>query len=104
MDTLTREILKREMQAYAKKGFNGYGILMANDAEDYWAVVYFSDFRGQHIVDAGIAVRLQDELIIIEHDANDKILLDALLQAGIPREKIILAYAGEPAPEPIISH
>ncbi|MBX3063608.1 MAG: hypothetical protein U0528_14555 [Anaerolineae bacterium] len=26
-------------------------------------------------------------------------LIDALVQAGIPRDKIILAFAGEPVPE-----
>jgi hypothetical protein len=30
---------------------------------------------------------------------NNKPLIDALVQAGIPRAQIILAYAGENAPE-----
>jgi hypothetical protein len=44
-------------------------------------------------------VRIVDDLIIVERDQNDKILKDALIQAGVPREKIILAYSGEPVPE-----
>jgi hypothetical protein len=40
-------------------------------------------------------VRIIDNHIIIDHDANNKSLVDALEQAGIPREQIVLAYAGE---------
>ena len=39
--------------------------------------------------------------IVIERDVNDKPLVDALLQAGIPRKQIVLAYAGEPVNEPV---
>jgi len=35
--------------------------------------------------------------IIIERDMNDKPLVEALLQAHIPRQHIVLAYAGESA-------
>jgi hypothetical protein len=31
---------------------------------------------------------------------TNKKLVDALVQAGIPRQQIILAYAGESIPEP----
>jgi len=55
--------------------------------------------RKKRFARMGLLVRLVRNRIIIEHDMNDKILLDALLQAGIPREMIILAYAGEPVPE-----
>jgi hypothetical protein len=34
-----------------------------------------------------------------EEDPTDKKLVDALLQRGIPREQIVLAYAGEPIPD-----
>jgi hypothetical protein len=37
--------------------------------------------------------------IVIDHDANSDPLVEALLEAGIPRDQIVLAYAGEPAPE-----
>lgn len=30
---------------------------------------------------------------------HNKPLVEALVQAGIPREKIVLAYAGEPVPQ-----
>jgi hypothetical protein len=46
-----------------------------------------------------IVVHLRGDTLIIEHDDNDRPLVDALVRAGIPRSKIILAYAGEPVPE-----
>jgi sulfur carrier protein ThiS len=44
-------------------------------------------------------VRIAGDKIVIEEDMIDTKVLDTLLQAGIPREKIILAYNGEPVPE-----
>lgn len=34
-------------------------------------------------------------------DMNNQPPVDALVQAGLPRERIILAYAGEPVPESV---
>lgn len=45
-----------------------------------------------------IALLVGDK-IIIEEDGTDKPLVDALLQRGVPRDQIILAYRGEQAPE-----
>jgi hypothetical protein len=39
-----------------------------------------------------------DDTVIIEHDTTDRPLWKELVRAGIPREQIILAYAGEEAP------
>jgi sulfur carrier protein ThiS len=46
-----------------------------------------------------LLVRILGETVVVERDQNDKPLVDALAQAGIPRSKIILAYAGEAVPE-----
>jgi hypothetical protein len=37
--------------------------------------------------------------VVIEQDVNDKPLVDALVQNGLHREQIVLAYAGEVVPE-----
>ena len=36
----------------------------------------------------------------IEREGNDKPLVDTLLQARIPRQQIVQAYAGEPVEAP----
>ncbi|MCU0515000.1 MAG: XisI protein [Anaerolineae bacterium] len=48
-----------------------------------------------------VLVRIVGDRVVIEEDNTDRPLWQRLLQQGIPREKIILAYAGEPVPDPI---
>jgi hypothetical protein len=61
-------------------------------------VGYLPDMR---MVDVGLIVRVVGDRIIIERDVNDKPLVDALLQANISRQQIVLAYAGEPVEESV---
>lgn len=46
-----------------------------------------------------VLARIVGDKVVIEEDAADKKLIDALLQRGIPRSQIILAYSGEPIPD-----
>lgn len=46
-----------------------------------------------------VLARVVGDKVVIEEDNTDKKLIDALRQRGIPREQIILAYAGEPIPD-----
>ena len=81
-----REMLTEEMKLYAVDAVNGITLLTQSTDKSVFA-------------DASLIARIVDDCIIIEHDQNDKPLVDALVQAGIPRAQIILAYAGEPIPE-----
>ena len=54
--------------------------------------------NGQRFVNTGILVRIEGDIIIIERDQSDKQVVDALVQHGVPRERIICAYTGEPLP------
>jgi hypothetical protein len=100
MDSL-RETLREAMMGYAVKGYNGVSYLTHSDDEQLFTVVGFGNVHGKRIVDLGLVARLVDDKIVIERDINDKILADALLQAGIPREQIVLAYAGEKVEEAV---
>src|SRR5437764_1171020 len=97
MDILST--LKQVMSGYAKPGFNSMGYLTSSDDQKVFAVVYVSKQRGQHMADAGLIARLKGDCIVIDHDSNDKPLVDALTQAGIPRDHIVLAYASEASGE-----
>lgn len=94
MDTL-KAIVKREVAGYAGKVLNGVSFFLTNEADDVFVVVDIAQFRGHHIAESGLIVRLVGDQVVIEQDTNSKPLVDALLQAGVPREKIVLAYAGE---------
>jgi hypothetical protein len=98
MDSL-KEMVRQVVAGYAGKGLNGVSYLTQSDDRSVFTVTDFARIRGKHISGVSLMVRIVDDLIIVERDQNDKILLDALIQAGIPREKIILAYSGEPVPE-----
>jgi hypothetical protein len=98
MDSLN-EILKREMKWYAGPGLNSLAYLLSDDDAQIYAVNAFE--YPIHDLPAGIVVmaRIVGDTIIIEEDATDKPLVHRLEAAGIPREKIVLAYAGEALPE-----
>ena len=98
MDRL-KEILLQELEQYAGEALNGYLYLTKDDTETVFAVVSIARIREKRVVEAGVVVKLEANLIIIERDISNKPLVDALVQNGIPREQIILAYAGEAIPE-----
>ena len=96
MDTL-KATLRMAMTAYARKGLNSQSYLTHSDDETIFSIVTVMSGKTESFL--SMLVRLLPETIVIEHDQNSKPLVDALVQAGIPREQIILAYAGEPVPE-----
>ncbi len=94
MDTL-REALGQAMVGYAGEALNGYSYLTSSVDHQVFAVVSIARLRDQRIVDASLIARIVNESIVIEQDINDKLLVDALIAAGVPRARIVLAYAGE---------
>ena len=90
-----QEIVSEVIRGYAVAGLNGVSYLVQSEDKTVMAVLGVAQVREQHIADASIITRLQDDRVIIEQDKTNKPLVDALVQAGIPREKIVLAYAGE---------
>lgn len=98
MDTL-KEIIHREVASYVGRGANGYSYLIENPEQTAWTVVFILNLDGKRIARTGLIVRFWNDQVLIEQDTNEPPLVDALVQAGIPRSQIILAYAGEPAPE-----
>ncbi|HRF95980.1 MAG TPA: element excision factor XisI family protein, partial [Aggregatilineales bacterium] len=63
-------------------------------------VVFIPDYNPSRPQKPGVVVSAQihQDTIIIDADTTDRPLYEALMGAGIPREKIILAYAGEKLP------
>ncbi|MBV9281417.1 MAG: XisI protein [Chloroflexi bacterium] len=68
---------------------------MHNDDRTVMTIILVGDLRGQHFAVTSLVARIADGHIVIEHDINDKPVADALVAAGVPRQQIILAYAGE---------
>jgi len=100
MDSL-KTTVEKVIESYTGEGPNGYAYLSQDTAKGVYTVFSVGYIKKQRSVDANLIVRLLGDKIIIERDMNDKTLMDALLQAGISRQQIIVAYAGEPAPEAV---
>lgn len=96
-----KSILISELNAYAGKAFNGEVYLTSNADQNRFVVTAVGQVKGERVVNTSLMVQLADNRVIIDQDTNSKPLVDALLQAGIPRQQIILAYAGEPVPETV---
>ncbi len=95
MDRLI-ETLRTVLEGYTGEALNGYSYLTESRDSTVFTVVSIGYLSDKRIVDAGLIVRVVGDRIIIERDVNDKPLVDALLQAHVPRHQIVLAYAGEP--------
>ena len=95
MDTLACS-LESVMSGYAGHDLNGESFLTRSDDGSILTVISIGDLPGQHFAVTSLAARVTDGRIVIDADINDKPLVDALVAAGVPRDKIVLAYAGEP--------
>lgn len=72
----------------------------ADDVQQVYAVNMLDESNRQQDAIAAVIARVQGDLVIIEEDLTDRPLVDRLVAAGVPRDKIIMAYMGEPVPEP----
>jgi len=93
--------LRQVLEGYTGEALNGYSYLTENKDGTVFSVVSVGYLPDKRMVDVGLIVRVVGDRIIIERDVNDKPLVDALLQANISRQQIVLAYAGEPVEESV---
>jgi XisI protein len=95
------EITREEVAKYAGKGRGANIILfpLLDDARQVYAVNAVDYPTREEVAMVVVLARVVGDKVVIEEDTTDKKLVDALLQRGIPRNQIILAYAGEPIPD-----
>ncbi len=99
MDNL-KDILREEVAGYAGSGRGANIRLFAilDDERQTYAVNAVRHPEKNRPAGVVVLARIADDKIIIEEDRTDRPLADALIQRGVPRDQIILAYAGEPIP------
>lgn len=100
MDIL-KQILREEVQKYAASGRGANILLFAilDDEQSIYAVNAVDYPNRQDVAGVVILARFVGNMIVIEEDMTDKKLVEALMQRGILRDQIILAYDGEPIPD-----
>ncbi len=94
MDRL-KHTLQTAMSGYSGNGYHETSYLLMSSGENVFAILSVGEENGHQFAETTLAARLINDHILIEKDTNDKPLVDALVQAGIPRQQIVLAYAGE---------
>lgn len=100
MDSLSK-IVRQEVEKYTGggRGANIKLFALLDDVNQIYAVNTVGYPERKRPANVMVLARVMGDSVIIEEDRTDKPLVDALIQAGIPRQQIILAYAGEAVPE-----
>ncbi|MBZ0318540.1 MAG: XisI protein [Anaerolineae bacterium] len=93
------DVVKQEMKTYAGSGTHTKLYAISDDAAQIYAVNVVDTSPQPRPARVVIMARIVDETVIIEADTTDRPLVRRLVAAGIPREKILLAYTGERPPE-----
>ena len=94
-----QQTVRQVVAGYAGKVLNGYSYLTQSEDGNVSTEVDVAQVKGKRVAGVSLVVRIVGDKVIVERDQNDKLIVDALMQAGIKREDIILAYAGEDVPE-----
>jgi XisI protein len=91
------EITRQEVVRYAGNAHQARLFPILDDTSQTYAVVIIEDDPAARPAWVVVMARVVGDKILIEEDASlDKPLVDALVvNGGIPREQIVLAYAGE---------
>jgi hypothetical protein len=93
--------LKQAMTQYTGPGANLHGFLMSDEQHQIYAVNIIDHPVRRYKPSMILLARIVGDKVIIETDNTDKPLVEALIEQGLARQQIILAYAGESSdPEP----
>ena len=98
MDTVAEltQTVQNAVEDYAKGGWikaSGYAVSDTN--RHIYLVMAVPDYPRRFPAGIVVAARIKNDKVIIEEDTTDKPLWEELVRMGIPREQIILSYAGE---------
>ncbi len=94
------KLTRQEVEQYA--GYSPVAKLypVLDDERRTYVVIIIDDDPAARPAYAVVMARVVGDLVIIDEDRTDKPLYEALMHnVGIPREQIILAYAGETLPD-----
>ncbi len=98
VDTVREEVGK---YAASGRGLNLRLFFVADELKQIYNVLDVEYPVRREVAGIVVFARIVGDQVVIEEDTTDKPLVDALIQQGIPREQIVLAYQGEPVPDPI---
>lgn len=94
-------MVQHEVTHYADfRDWKAKSFAIEDDKHQVYAVIVVPQSDHPLLSKASVTVmaRVVENYVVIEQDITDRPLYEALMEAGIPREQIILAYAGEKTP------
>ncbi len=93
------DLVQREVEDYARGGTAKAVTYPVSDrARQTYTVIVVSDYPRKYNSAVVVMARIVGDKVVIDEDITDRPLWEELVRAGIPREQIILAYAGEAPP------
>ncbi len=93
------EITRRDVEKYAGVSDDATAYPILDDQRQIFAVTAIRNEPGPDHAWIIMQARVAEGYVIVDEDnVLDKNLVYALVQAGIPRQQIVLAYAGENIP------
>ena len=98
MDQL-EAILRQEIADYSGPSLKSTTHYIEDMNRQIYAVVIVPDLPRPFKSRVMVMARIIGNFVIIDEDTTDRPLYETLIKAGIPREKIILLYAGEQLPD-----
>jgi len=102
MDTVNEltAIVQHEVEDYARGGtWKAVTYPVSDLTRQTYTVIVVPDHPRKYKSAVVVSARVVDDKVIIDEDITDRPLWEELVRAGIPREQIVLAYAGEKLPE-----
>jgi len=93
-------IVQREVEDYARgETLRAITYPVSDTGRQTYAILVIPDYPRHSRAAIVVAARVVGDSVIIDEDITDRPLWEELVRAGIPREKIVLAYVGETLPD-----
>lgn len=93
------DITRQEVERYVGHSDESNLYFLTDDKQLAYAVVDVPNNPRTYPTEIVVMARVVGDYIVIDEDTTDKPLVEALIvNAGLPREKIVLAYQGESIP------
>jgi hypothetical protein len=101
MDRVTEliRVVQQVVEGYARPTLEGKSYAVSNLEQQIFTVLVVPDYPPKFNSGIVVLARVENGKVIVEHDISDKPLWEELVRAGIPRDQIILTYAGEQLPQ-----
>jgi hypothetical protein len=90
-------VVRHEVEDYVSPSPNATMYFMEEDVHQLYAAISIPHHHQQQ-VRIVVMAQVVGERVIIHEDITDRPLYEALVQAGVSRDAIILAYEGEEVP------